>query len=1062
MKILTWISENMLFLISLFLLAFIPLYPKLPLIDIKNTWVYIRLEDFFVVLSLVVWVVLFLRRKIRLQTPLTLPIMIFWIIGAIATIHGVLLVFPTIANVFPNVAFLSFLRRIEYISLFFVAYAGIRDKRFLPYVVVVLTTTLVLVFLYGIGQKYVGLPAYLTMNEEFAKGAPIRLSSLSRVPSTFGGHYDLAAYLVLLIPILTSLIFGVRNWFIRGLLFVMVSLGFILLSMTVSRISFFVLLISLLLVLIFHMKKLVIFSLPFVAIFALFLTSFSTNLVDRFGSSIKEVDVLVDAKTGEALGHAQVVSPTQLLHKTIIRKYFRGKEYFDSSLAIKKDDQAISSTSAVVIPAKAVLLVPPNTPTGENLPQGTGYINLTLSPVHRKVGEFLYENSPPSGSTESSEVFIYYGDFLIKRALAYDLSFTTRFQGEWPKAIEAFKKNILIGSGYSSVSLAVDNNYLRMLGETGLLGFASFLGIFLSLGIYIKKALPDVDSPMVKSFVLGFVAGIVGLAFNALFIDVFEASKVAYVLWLLTGVTIGILTLYQKKHIDLRNDFKSAVVSTYAVIGYLLIVSVVVFSPMISNFFIGDDFTWFRWAADCTNKSFYSQRCPFSLETITHYFTEAKGFFYRPGTKTYFLFMYSVFWLNQTVYHVVSIFLHFIAAVLLFLLAKKILRDSLLSALAAFLFLILSGYSEAVFWISSTGHLFNAVFILLSVLFFIAWDEKKRIIYYIACLFSFIASLLFHELGIVTPLLILFYKLTTDGHMAFGRTVRRIPYVLLFLPVIPYLVIRFFAQSHWLSGDYSYNFLKLPLNVIGNVFGYIFLTLFGPTALPFYQMLRNFSRTHIAASFIVTLALMCLLVVLYRVVIRKIGRDERQPIMIGCLFFVIPLLPFLGLGNIAPRYSYLSSAGFILLAVIFINKIYIYLLNSGREVALAGVGVLTTLFFLLHVIQIQQIHSDWYEAGEEVKRFFIAIDELYADDWANEQMEFHFVNVPIRHGEAWVFPVGLSDALWFSYQNPRIHVYQKQSVEEALGAIKDPIREKVFIFDDRGRVVERKRVLKVQ
>ena len=50
------------------------------------------------------------------------------------------------------------------------------------------------------------------MNEEFAKGIPIKLSQLSRVPSTFAGHYDLAAYLVLMIPILTIQSFYIAVW----------------------------------------------------------------------------------------------------------------------------------------------------------------------------------------------------------------------------------------------------------------------------------------------------------------------------------------------------------------------------------------------------------------------------------------------------------------------------------------------------------------------------------------------------------------------------------------------------------------------------------------------------------------------------------------------------------------------------------------------------------------------------------------------------------------------------------------------------------------------------------
>jgi len=109
-KIFSWIWENILFLETLFLLIFIPLFPKIPILDVKNTWVYIRGEDFVVFFVLLSWIFLLFRKKITLRTPLTIPIITFWIIGAIATMHGVLLIFPTIANVFPNVAFLSLVR----------------------------------------------------------------------------------------------------------------------------------------------------------------------------------------------------------------------------------------------------------------------------------------------------------------------------------------------------------------------------------------------------------------------------------------------------------------------------------------------------------------------------------------------------------------------------------------------------------------------------------------------------------------------------------------------------------------------------------------------------------------------------------------------------------------------------------------------------------------------------------------------------------------------------------------------------------------------------------------
>ena len=269
MKLFKWITDNILFIFSLFLLAFIPLYPKLPILDVTHTWVYVRAEDFVVLLALLIWVTLLFAKKITLKTPLTLPIVLFWIIGAISTLHGLLLIFPNLDNMYPNVALLSYLRRIEYLSLFFIGFAGVKDKRLVPYVTAVLSITLLLVVVYGMGQKYYGFPAFLTMNEEFAKGIPIKLSPLSRVSSTFGGHYDLAAYLVLIIPILSSMVFGFKNWFVKFFLMGIVVSGFALLFMTVSRSSFFVLLLSLILMLFFQKKRLAI-----IAIIGMFLMGF--------------------------------------------------------------------------------------------------------------------------------------------------------------------------------------------------------------------------------------------------------------------------------------------------------------------------------------------------------------------------------------------------------------------------------------------------------------------------------------------------------------------------------------------------------------------------------------------------------------------------------------------------------------------------------------------------------------------------------------------------------------------------------------------------------------------
>lgn len=1060
MKLVRWVQGNILFVFTLFFLAFIPLYPKLPLLDIRNTWVYVRIEDFLVIFVFMLWTLLLIRKKITLRTPLTMPILIFWIVGAIATIHGVLLIFPTIAGVFPNVAFLSLLRRIEYISLFFIAYSGMKDKRFLTYTVAVLVITLLIVVFYGVGQRYLGFPAFLTMNEEFAKGEAIRLSALSRVPSTFAGHYDLAAYLVLILPILTSMLFGFRNLLVRATLFVSVILGFILLFMTVSRVSVVVVLISLVLVLFFQRKKKALLSLIVLGFFGvLFVISFTPALLQRFGDTVKEVDVIVDASTGQVIGHTSLVPGSQFDEKLLVRRVFQDPSQIPYQAVFTQTELEKSLPTAYFdhedVPEQAAIVLPANAPTGENLPQGTSYINLSLSPVIKKLNYFFYEDPSKTTASTSAVSYVFQGNFLIKRASAYDLSFTTRFQGEWPNAITAFKRNILLGSGYSSLGLAVDNNYLRMLGEIGIVGFVAFMTIFIVVGIYIQKILPDVDSKLARSFIFGFLAGVIGLMLNATLIDVFEASKVAFVLWLLTGVTVGTLSLYQSKQISIPKELRRVVSSNIAIIIYLLLGTVIIFAPLISNYFVADDYIWLRWAANCGTNLLPGAECPSFLSTIIHYFTQSDGFFYRPGTKTYFFLMYAVFWLNQTVYHLASLLLHFLVAVLFFFLAKKILHSTFLAAVASIFFLLMSGYAEIVFWISATGHLFNAFFILLSLLLFIRWEEKKRAVYFVASFLSLALSLLFYEVGVIVPLLILLYKFTQDESFSLRKILKTPQFLLLFVPIVVYGIARYAAHSHWSGGDYSYNLLKLPFNFVGNLFGYILLTYFGPISLPAYQLLRNLTRENIVIALIALFVVLAFSLFAYKKVFIKIDKNDRRTVLFCVFFFVIALLPFLGFGNIASRYSYLACMGLIMLLVFVLRKLYTALLSNGRDIALSSITTIFLIFCLLHIIQVQQIRSDWYEAGGKAQRFFIAIDGLYEDYWSKDAVKFYFINVPIRVGQAWVFPVGLTDGLWFVFRNPKMQIYTLQSDDERIKTLKSSYYEKVFEFDESGQVKER-------
>ena len=124
-----------------------------------------------------------------------------------------------------------------------------------------------------------------------------------------------------------------------------------------------------------------------------------------------------------------------------------------------------------------------------------------------------------------------------------DRSTSIRFNVEWPRALRAYAKNPLLGSGYSSITLATDNDYLRALGETGILGFLALTLIFFRIGSLIFKKLPSINSfgPVEKAFLAGVIGALPGVALNAVFIDILEASKFAIIFWLTVGILVGIL-----------------------------------------------------------------------------------------------------------------------------------------------------------------------------------------------------------------------------------------------------------------------------------------------------------------------------------------------------------------------------------------------------------------------------------------------------------------------------------------------------------------------------------------
>lgn len=985
-KLLNWCKSYWLLTATCFLLAFIPLYPKLPLFDIVQTWVYIRIEDFLVAIVLGGLFVDIIITKKKLDTPLTKPLVAYWAVGAVATLCAVLFLRNAILNFFPHLALLHFMRRIEYMGLYFVGFYALAKKpKLLPWVIGTLALTLCIVIIYGVGQKFLGWPAFLTMNEEFSKGLPLRLPPTARIPSTFAGHYDLAAYLVFMIPLFGSLAIGVKRVWQKLTMGLLAAGGLVLLLFTASRISFGVYLISITTMLIWKKKYWLI--VPVVIASFILLNSVSTAS-ERFYKTLRFSDVVIDLSTGQPVGTLDQLE--------------NGKATIN-----KKEN-----------------------PATENLPKGSEFLSVppvsTVAAPTKTFKTIEYYTSSPL-ATGSGEIATVSGSFLVQKAFVYDISITTRFQGEWPLAMEAFRRNMFLGSGFSSLSVATDGDYMRMLGETGIIGTIMFLGIFLvAFIVYFRHV--GALGVLEESYATGVFAGLVGLFLNAILIDVFEASKVAFSLWLILGSATALLWQRPFK-LSYANVLWQAFTHRIAWYIYIIIGVFALYRRALTLYFIGDDFTWLRWAASTTMKD------------LPIFFVNAAGFFYRPIPKIVYFLLYTVFWLKSGAYHVVSVGLFALICVLLFTLVSRLRVRKWIALAITALFASLSIHHENVVWISGLSSLLSAVFLLTALIFLLIWKKShgvKRQIWWFLILISTMASAFSHEGGSVTWMIVLLSGIA-ESQCGWWQGIT------LLLSGIVYFWLRSTSHAVASSGDYGIRMSALVGNVMGNTLGYIVTILFGPKALEYMGSMRSILKTHVMAVSVGGFAFLGAGAWVARRYTTHIHADTRR-ILVWVAALGISLVPFIGLGGLAERYGMAAS---LMLCVILALLMEMYWNNVSSKVRIVMLTVLIVCM-VWNVSELTRVIGDWVNASTITETSVLTLKTAYFP--LQNTRAFVFVDTPIRRGRAWVFPTGLDDALWHMFKfNPyRYRVFTAPTVKEAFLIPTAPDVPEVLVFDKNG------------
>ena len=559
----SWLDDHLLIILAAIVLAFIPLYPKIPLWSpIEQYIVRVRAEDLLIILTVFVWIIQVIRKKARFVSAMFWMVLAYAIVGLVSTLVAIFVIKTIpLEPLHVGKTLLHYFRYLEYFSLFFVLYSAIKKRSHLVLAVSIFALTVLAISIYGYGQRYFYWPVYSTMNREFSKGVRLYLTQYARVQSTFAGHYDMAAYLVIALPLLLAVAYRSSKKVIKLGLHAIFWIGTWLLILSASRTPFAAFVAGVGVVILattftkIGLKQKAWFfvsrSIVFVFMSSLLFYYFGADLTERLSHVINsqpQIKRVLDSATNtrRMVISDDLIAALPLSPKQLQEMLPKGTP---PSSGISTEDVAAAAAATADVASAADQPPTPVTPTKPS-PSPSPKPQLPAG---------VYEDIPDqvvvatvSATGETTYITVPKPRVYSKCALEQELSLCIRQETLWPRAIEGFLANPFTGSGYATLTKenvdqfteadSTDNNFLRTLGETGLLGFITFYGC---VGIVLYMAVRNLrdDDYLVSALSIGLLGASVGLLLNAIYIDVFAASKVAQTYWSLAGLFLGYLAV---------------------------------------------------------------------------------------------------------------------------------------------------------------------------------------------------------------------------------------------------------------------------------------------------------------------------------------------------------------------------------------------------------------------------------------------------------------------------------------------------------------------------------------
>ncbi len=435
------------------------------------------------------------------------------------------------------------------------------------------------------------------------------------------------------------------------------------------------------------------------------------------------------------------------------------------------------------------------------------------------------------------------------------------------------------------------------------------------------------------------------------------------------------------KHVNTMNVFKitSKYKKNFAALNIplLTLISLSVYSPLISGFFIQDEWQLFSFYHSMDNKSL--------LQILTSFFIPQPGQ-YVPITQIISYLVFYIFQLNYLAYFLIGLLLHILVGILLLKLLTILTKNLLISFFGALFFLITPSHFQATSWVvTNIGYALSASLFLIGIIFYFRWLENKEIkLAFFSSMFLFL-SLLAKEITIfiflALPLLTYIWK------KDFRKSIRTI---FITFPVLCFGLWNYwFIKTHPLedfnvqSSTNLFNVFTLPIrslveSAIPQDLIYVMSKIIILATSPFTKLQSNttaFSRaTETIGAFIVVILITLIFVFLGSYIwkaTRTTNRTIFKSYITGIILAAFSGLPFIFVDSsefslLQPRYTYIGVLGVTIMLTTLLG------ICIKRWPRLSLLGVISVL--LIYSLITFKISNDLAQIGETRKNILATIN----------------------------------------------------------------------------------------